>query len=832
MNNAENNGIEGNTVCWEDMIIHEQVGAGSYAPVCRVTIHGKTYALKRISIPPREEEGQILLHMLGSEEKAKAYFRECAEEMLEETKILSKLRGHPNIVAIEDYRLFETASGYELDILMEYLESFTQYEVTHHVTEETAIRLGLDLCHALEACEKENILHRDLKPDNILVSPDGTFKAGDFGLAKSLEKSLPKDSVKGSFSFMAPEVYHGKSYDKRADLYSLGIIMYRTVNRGKDPFISPDKSMIHPRDREKAMERRMNGEALPPPADASDNFAEVLLKLCAFYPEKRYSSAAALKKDLLALQDGTYKSKYRHRGSVSRYGKRTGKDYLRLWILGLFLLALLLGAGGIAWYEYQEHAADYCDKTIRKELEMEYGISGEARLNGNGVLTITKDTDLYCTKEDSYPWISQKDRIKKIVFGEEVTGVSTGLVINEADGTLRQGMSQSAFRNCRNLEEIVIKGDAFRISGLDLFQGDKQLRRIDCAEETDVEIEFSQFNDTLWINEDGPRILGNALVRYNAAEKTLTDFPQHIKRIAPYAFSGNQDIQEVILPSGVRVIGEAAFLHCEQLKNITITEEVAQIEDMAFAGCTALNHLIIPGSVQSIGRNAFSGCSSLDDLLVLPENTSFTVKDGALYSADRKELIWCTPAARGTFVIPGSVTLISSMAFADSPGLTRLVIPEGIVDLPPDMLGRCPTLTDISISGSNPFLILEEPFLYYENKSNLILCLRDTEGSITVPEGTERIQEYTFSSCRQLTRIVLPDTVVYIMPSAFADCTALESIELPSSLQVIETQAFSGCDSLKDVYYAGTREEWQALTGDIDIGIDEQKTMIHFAGHW
>ena len=78
---------------------------------------------------------------------------------------------------------------------------------------------------------------------------------------------------------------------------------------------------------------------------------------------------------------------------------------------------------------------------------------------------------------------------------------------------------------------------------------------------------------------------------------------------------------------------------------------------------------------------------------------------------------------------------------------------------------------------------------------------------------------------------MLPDTVVCIMPNAFADCTALESIELPSSLQVIETQVFSGCDSLKDVYYAGTREEWQALTGDIDTGIDEQKTMIHFAGH-
>lgn len=115
---------------------------------------------------------------------------------------------------------------------------------------------------------------------------------------------------------------------------------------------------------------------------------------------------------------------------------------------------------------------------------------------------------------------------------------------------------------------------------------------------------------------------------------------------------------------------------------------------------------------------------------------------------------------------------------------------DSVVDLPPDMLCRYPALTNISISGSNPFLILEEPFLYYENKSNLILCLRDTEGSITVPEGTEHIQEYTFSSCRQLTRIVLPDTVACIMPNAFADCTALESIELPSSLQVIETQAF------------------------------------------
>ena len=816
-------------VSWEDMAIHEQIGAGSYAPVFRVTLNESTYALKRILIPPHPEEAQALSHRLGSKEKAKVYFREVAEEMLEETKILRKLRGHQNIVAIEDYRLLETVSGYELSILMEYLESFPQYEITHALSEETVIRLGLDLCQALEACEKENILHRDLKPDNILVTPEGTFKAGDFGLAKSLEKSLPKGSVKGTFSFMAPEVYHGKAYDRRADLYSLGMILYQAMNRGKDPFISPEQRMIHPKDREKALERRMNGEALPPPADASDDFSEILLKSCAFYPEKRYASAADLKKDLLCLQNGTYKRKKRRVGPYNRYGKRTRRDYIKSGILGFFALIIVLAAGNIAWYEYQEHIADYCDKTIQKALEEEYNIPNQARLNGHGVLTIPRNSDLYCTIDgEAYPWMNQKDRIKKIVFEENVTGISPFLEASPEGGTLRNAISEYSFRNCQNLEKIVIKGSSFEISGVDLFLGDNNLEIIECSKETDVEIEDLPFEDTLWISEDGYRMIGTALIRYNGTDEVLKDIPENTVWIAPNAFFHNDDVREVILPEKVRVIGDAAFRGCRQLENIQFPDSITQIGYQAFADCPALTDIQIPGSVSLIGDNAFNGCKSLDHLTIYPENTFYTMEDGALYTADRSVLLWCSPSVSGTFVIPDTVTHLSEKLFQDCPTLTGVVFPEGIVWMPNELFGKCPVLTEITLPETITFCNMQNDILYYENQTQLMLCLRNKTGNLTIPDGVIVILAYAFSSCKDLTRVTVPDTVSFIMDHAFEDCTGLRSIKLPGTLRMLASHTFSGCTDLTDIYYAGTREDWEELTGRFDLGIDETQTAIHF----
>ena len=95
------------------------------------------------------------------------------------------------------------------------------------LTEEDVLRLGIDLCRALEYCQKQNIIHRDIKPENIFVSRFGEFKLGDFGIARNWDRGASGLSKKGTFSYMAPEMYKGEEYDSRADIYSLGIVLYK-----------------------------------------------------------------------------------------------------------------------------------------------------------------------------------------------------------------------------------------------------------------------------------------------------------------------------------------------------------------------------------------------------------------------------------------------------------------------------------------------------------------------------------------------------------------------------------------------------------------------------
>ena len=87
---------------------------------------------------------------------------------------------------------------------------------------------------------------------------------------------------------MAPEVFHGERYGIQADIYSLGLVMYKILNKGRDPFVDVTKQMIYYRDKEEALQRRMSGEALPLPADASEKLGKIIIKACDYNPIHRY----------------------------------------------------------------------------------------------------------------------------------------------------------------------------------------------------------------------------------------------------------------------------------------------------------------------------------------------------------------------------------------------------------------------------------------------------------------------------------------------------------------------------------------------------------------
>ena len=112
-------------------------------------------------------------------------------------------------------------------------------------------------------------------------------------------------SKKGTYSYMAPEMYRGEKYDNRVDIYALGLVLYKLMNHNRLPFLNLEKQLITYRDKENALTRRMSGEKPPEPADAGDAFGEVILKACAYDPGERYQTPHELREALESIQCGT-----------------------------------------------------------------------------------------------------------------------------------------------------------------------------------------------------------------------------------------------------------------------------------------------------------------------------------------------------------------------------------------------------------------------------------------------------------------------------------------------------------------------------------------------
>ena len=295
---------------WPEWKIVEKIGEGSFGKVykaCR-TEQGTTFysAIKVITIPSNQGELSSVRSESPNEQSVKEYFQGLVDECIQEVSTMEYFRGNSYVVSVEDYKVVEYLDdiGWDIFIRMEYLTSFMEYCAEKPLKEEDVIHLGIDLCKALEYCQCQNIIHRDIKPENIFVSRFGEFKLGDFGIARELDRSMSGLSKKGTFSYMAPEMYKGEEYDARVDIYSLGIVLYKLCNHNRLPFISLQKQLITYHDKENALNRRMAGEELPMPAQADNTLGEVILKACAYDCEDRYQTAVEFREALERVRSG------------------------------------------------------------------------------------------------------------------------------------------------------------------------------------------------------------------------------------------------------------------------------------------------------------------------------------------------------------------------------------------------------------------------------------------------------------------------------------------------------------------------------------------------
>ncbi len=316
---------------WE---IIEKIGSGGFSTVYRIKKcdsagDGEYYAaLKIITIPHSPEEYENYVQDGYDDETITTIFSNQVKKLEEEFRLMARFKGNSNIVSYEDHMIIphEDEKGWDILIRMELLDPLTKYCSKKILSVEETVKLGIDICRALELCKKENIIHRDIKPQNIFVNNYGDYKLGDFGIARTMEHATHATRT-GTYTYMAPEVYHGSVYDSSVDIYSLGLVLYWLLNERRLPFlplppISPTSNQI-----DESASRRISGEKIPFPKNGNDDLKRIVLKACSFKSEDRYSSATEMKEELEEILISLKKKNKKSDDLFANYETKSNNEY-------------------------------------------------------------------------------------------------------------------------------------------------------------------------------------------------------------------------------------------------------------------------------------------------------------------------------------------------------------------------------------------------------------------------------------------------------------------------------------------------------------------------
>src|ERR1700753_744197 len=212
---------------------------------------------------------------------------------------------HPSIVAVYDTGEAETATAPLPYIVMEYVDGVTLRDIVHTdgpMPPRRAIEIIAARCQALNFSHQNGIIHRDVKPANIMISATNAVKVMDFGIARAIADSgnsvTQTAAVLGTAQYLAPEQARGDTVDARSDVYSLGCVLYEILT-GEPPFVGDSPvAVAYQHVREDPVPPSQRHEGISADLDA------VVLKALAKNPDNRYQTAAEMRADLVRVHNG------------------------------------------------------------------------------------------------------------------------------------------------------------------------------------------------------------------------------------------------------------------------------------------------------------------------------------------------------------------------------------------------------------------------------------------------------------------------------------------------------------------------------------------------
>ena len=317
---------------------------------------------------------------------------------------------------------------------------------------------------------------------------------------------------------------------------------------------------------------------------------------------------------------------------------------------------------------------------------------------------------------------------------------------------------------------------------------------------------------------------------------------QNILCIGSYAFEHCNNLKTFTIPYGVTTIEDGTFFCCTNMQTITIPETVTSIGQSAFEGCNNLKSISIPNGVTSIGNKAFYECKKLENIII-PDGVTI-IRFNTFYGCESLE--WVS--------LPESVDYIDQFAFKNCSSLKSIIIPSAVTKIDIAAFLHCDALTTvyyggteegwstISIEDNNGCLngVRKYYFSQTEPEKDGYFWHFDTDGVTPVSWGNEPNYsyglEYSLNSDGKGYTVVgigdcidkdliIPSTheglpVTAIGETAFNGNTDITYVLIDRAVTSIGQGAFNLCKSLKNVYYNGTKEEWETLCSSIGVSND------------
>ena len=568
-----------------------------------------------------------------SEERAENFAYGKAQ-FLEEARTLAAVSGSGSIVRIYSY-FEENGTAY---FAMEYVEGVPLDEYLRqkggHLTAPEAEDLFLPLMAALETVHKKGIVHRDIAPDNLIVTGDGTVKLIDFGAARysTGEKSKSLDVIlKHGFAPYEQYMRRGRQ-GPWTDVYALAATFYYAVT-GKVP---PE-----------AVER-MQEDSLQKPSALGVNLGKgteaVLLKALSVQAAERWQSmgefSGALQAAAMAEAEERKKAEQERLAREAR--EREDKERAE---------------------RLEREKREKAERAAQKKAERE--AARAARRKERPAAPAAK-------KKNPLPLLLAAAAVLALViFGaarlaKRPSTVVLAPVLGPPAGTARAAETPKptpkGIREEKNGLFFAIYEDHAEVASAYM----------------------SLTSVTVQDAVEGKPVTGiGSAVFYGCSQLTGITLPEGVTDIGDSAFSGCTGLTGITLPESVTSIGESAFSDCTGLTGITLPAGVTSIDDYALSGCTKLTSITLPESLTSIGEHAFSGCTVLTGI-TLPESLT-SIGDETFFDCDHLTDI----------TLPEGLTRIGVGAFSGCSRLREIELPESLARVESQAFQDCSALTAI-----------------------------------------------------------------------------------------------------------------------------------------